>query len=258
MPDQTPVSRTKFRSNLPDWLEMQSSFDFTTLIFLGLAVFVAWKLRSVLGQKTGTEKPPVDPFTRKGQDSTGEDAPKNASNVIRLPGAANDQMPQPPATDAVRWTGAMAPLAAGLDAIIAHEPDFDPKNFADGARSAYEMIVTAFAAGDRKALKPLLAKDVLDGFETAITDREKRGEKVETAFVSIDKADLTHVEVKSGTAQITMRFASKLITATRDAAGKVVDGDATAVADVTDIWTFSRQLGSRDPSWSLVATEAVV
>jgi predicted lipid-binding transport protein (Tim44 family) len=246
-----------FRSNLPDWLEMQSSFDFTTLIFLGLAVFVAWKLRSVLGQKTGTEKPPVDPFTRKGQDDAREDAAKNTSNVIRLPGAANDQVP-PPAPVARRWEGAMAPLGAGLDAIIAQEPDFDPKNFADGARSAYEMIVTAFAAGDRKALKPLLAKDVLDGFETAITDREKRGEKVETAFVSIDKADLTHVEVKSGTAQITMRFASKLITATRDAAGKVVDGDAVAVADVTDIWTFSRQLGSRDPSWLLVATEAVV
>ena len=237
---------------------MQSSFDFTTLIFLGLAVFVAWKLRSVLGQKSGTEKPPVEPFTRRGQEASPEDAPKNASNVIRLPGAANDQMPPPPpAPAAARWQGGMAPFAAGLDAITAQEPDFDPKTFADGARRAYEMIVTAFAAGDRKALKPLLARDVLEGFEAAITEREKRGEKVETAFVSIDKADLTHVEVKSGTAQITMRFASKLITATRDAAGKVVDGDAAAVADVTDIWTFSRQLGSRDPSWLLVATEAV-
>jgi predicted lipid-binding transport protein (Tim44 family) len=184
-------------------------------------------------------------------------APKGASNVIRLPGAANDQTLSPPAQAASRWQGAAAPFAAGLDAIVAQEPDFDPAAFADGARRAYEMIVTAFAAGDRKALKPLLAKDVLEGFEAAITEREKRGEKVETAFVSIDKADLTHVEVKSGTAQITMRFASKLITATRDAAGKIVDGDATAVADVTDIWTFSRQLGSRDPSWLLVATEAV-
>jgi predicted lipid-binding transport protein (Tim44 family) len=235
---------------------MQSSFDFTTLVFLGLAVFVAWKLRSVLGQKTGTEKPPVDPFTRKGQDNTQADAPKNTSNVIRLPGAANDQAP-PPAPVTNRWPDAMAPFAAGLDTIAAQEPDFDPKSFADGARRAYEMIVTAFAAGDRKALKPLLARDVLEGFEAAITEREKRGEKVETAFVSIDKAELTQVEVKSGTAQITMRFASKLITATRDAAGKVVDGDAAAVADVTDIWTFSRQLGNRDPGWLLVATEAV-
>lgn len=240
---------------------MQSSFDFTTLIFLGLAVFVAWKLRSVLGTRTGMEKPPVDPFSRKGQDggpasAAPQETAKNASNVIRLPGAANDPVPRrsPPAE---RWHGAAAPFAASLDAIVAQEPDFDPVTFADGARRAYEYIVTAFAAGDRKSLKPLLAKDVLEGFESAITEREKRGEKVETAFVSIDKAELTHVEVRAGVAQITMRFASKLITATRDTTGKVVDGDAAAVADVTDIWTFSRQLGSRDPSWMLVATEAV-
>lgn len=240
---------------------MQSSFDFTTLVFLGLAVFVAWKLRSVLGQKTGTEKPPVDPFSRRGQDAPDANAgpaetAKNASNVIRLPGAANDPVPQkPPAAD--RWQGAAAPFAAGFDAIVAQEPDFDPATFADGAKRAYEYIVTAFAAGDRKSLKPLLARDVFEGFESAIGEREKRGEKVETTFVSIDKADITHVEVRSGVAQITMRFASKLITATRDGAGVVVDGDATAVADVTDVWTFSRQLGSRDPSWTLVATEAV-
>jgi predicted lipid-binding transport protein (Tim44 family) len=250
---------------------MQSSFDFTTLIFLGLAVFVAWKLRSVLGQKTGAEKPPVDPFRPRGpaqpefrkpdaarQDGRTESRAEN--NVIRLPGAANDVSPGEAVAPPDRWNGLTAAnphLLPGLEAIAAQEANFDVRVFTEAAKSAYEYIVTAFATGDRKMLKSLLAKDVYDGFESAIVEREKRNEKAETTFVSIDKADLTNVEVKGNMAQITVRFASKLISATRDVAGKVVDGDPETVADVTDIWTFSRQLGSRDPNWLLVATEAV-
>jgi predicted lipid-binding transport protein (Tim44 family) len=118
------------------------------------------------------------------------------------------------------------------------------------------MIVTAFANGDRKTLKDLLSRDVYDGFERAIVERERRGEKVETTFVSIDRADIAAVEVRGTSAQITVRFLSKLITATRDAAGAVVDGSPDVVVDVTDVWTFARTLGSRDPNWQLVATEA--
>jgi predicted lipid-binding transport protein (Tim44 family) len=97
---------------------------------------------------------------------------------------------------------------------------------------------------------------VFEGFERAITERERRNERAETTFVSIDKADLAAVEVRGGVAQVTVRFLSKLITATRDAAGAVVDGSPETVVDVTDVWTFARTLGSRDPTWHLVATEA--
>jgi predicted lipid-binding transport protein (Tim44 family) len=121
---------------------------------------------------------------------------------------------------------------------------------------AYEMIVTAFAQGDRKTLKGLLSRDVYDGFERAIADREKRGEKAETTFVSIDKAEIENVEVKGRIAQVTIRFLSKLITATRAADGTVIDGSPETVVDVTDVWTFARPLGTRDPNWQLVATEA--
>lgn len=245
---------------------MQSSFDMTTLIFLGLAVFVAWKLRSVLGQKNGSEQPPADPFRRQGQNRDAQpdlrvvDTPKNDSNVIPLPGAANDRNAGEngqASTPANRWEGLSAPIAAGLAAIAAKEPDFDHKVFLDASKRAYEYIVTAFANGDRKALKPLLAKDVYDGFDVAMSEREKRGEKAETTFVSIDKAELANVTNAAGAAQITVRFASKLISATRDGAGAVVEGDPGVVADVTDVWTFARQLGAGDPNWILVATEAV-
>lgn len=242
---------------------MQNSFDMTTLVFLALAVFVAWKLRSVLGQKTGQEQPPKDPFARREAPPMRPDQAQPADsakrdNVIRLPGAAND--PAAPAVPAAeRWKDiapADSPIIAGIEAIAQQEPGFDPHGFLNGAKSAYETIVTAFARGDRKVLKGLLAKEVYDGFEQAITDREKRNEKAESTFVSIDKADIVNAEVKGKTAQVTIAFVSQLISVTRDAQGAVVDGSAEAVSEVNDIWTFSRQLGSRDPNWLLVATES--
>jgi predicted lipid-binding transport protein (Tim44 family) len=240
---------------------MQDSFDITTLIFLGLAVFVIWKLRSVLGQKTGEERPPFDPFSRR--DSSvrpGNGGSPDSDNVVRLPGAATPERAATVAAPAPdRWKGIAEPgtrIANGLDAIARAESNFDAGMFLDGAKGAYEMIVTAFAQGDRPALKNLLSREVYEGFDRAIADREKRGEKVETTFVSIDKAEITGVEVRGTNAQVMVRFLSKLITATRDASGKVVDGSPDAVVDVTDVWTFARQLGSRDPNWMLVATEA--
>jgi predicted lipid-binding transport protein (Tim44 family) len=237
---------------------MQDSFDVTTIIFLALAVFVIWRLRSVLGQKTGTEKPPMDPFTRR-EKSDARPAATPVDNVVRLPTTGGDRAPVVTAPAAQRWAGVAEPqsaLAGGLDAIAAIEPDFDPRVFVAGANSAYEMIVNAFAQGDRKVLKNLLSKDVFDGFEAAISERERRGEKVETTFVSIEKAEILAVDVRNRVAQVSVRFMSKLITATRNAQGAVIDGNAEAVVDVTDVWTFARTLGSRDPNWQLVATEA--
>jgi predicted lipid-binding transport protein (Tim44 family) len=147
-------------------------------------------------------------------------------------------------------------LAAGLDAIARDDESFDAKHFLTGGRAAYEMIVTAFAEGDRRALKNLLSRDVYEGFDAAISEREKRGETVETRFVSIDRADVTGAELRARTAQITVRFVSKLVSVTRDRAGAAIEGSADKVTEVTDVWTFARDLSSRDPNWKLVATEA--
>ena len=98
--------------------------------------------------------------------------------------------------------------------------------------------------------------DVFEGFEAAISEREKRGEAVESRFVSIDEARIAGAELRGKTAQVTVRFVSQLVTATRDRQGKVVDGNPEKVAEVTDVWTFSRDVTSRDPNWKLVATEA--
>jgi len=238
---------------------MQDSFDITTLIFIVLAVFVIWRLRSVLGQKTGSEQPPFDPLSRRDAPLRPGNAPAEPDhNVVRLPGAA-EARPTAEVAPSERWKGIAepgTPTAAALDGIVRLEPAFNPSEFLEGAKSAYEMIVTAFAQGDRKTLKDLLSREVYEGFERAITERERRGETVETTFVSIDKAELAGAELQGKTAQIVVRFLSKLISATRDASGSVVDGSPEAVSDVTDVWTFARSLGSRDPNWQLVATEA--
>ncbi|MGL4729612.1 MAG: Tim44/TimA family putative adaptor protein [Bosea sp. (in: a-proteobacteria)] len=239
---------------------MQGGSDLMTVVFLGLAVFLAWKLRSVLGTKTGEEKPPVDPFSRRDgaqppAGTQGREAPGREDNVIRLPGAMNDDA----RTNASRWAGiaeAGTPLANGFDAIASQEPGFDPRGFLDGAKGAYEMVVTDFALGNRKSLKGLLSKDVFEGFDSAITEREQKGEKAQTTFVSVDKAEMLSAEVKGKVAHLTVRFASKLITSVKDASGTVIDGNPDVVTDVIDVWTFSRQLGARDPNWLLVATEA--
>ena len=229
-------------------------FDIYTLIFAGLAIFVVFKLRSVLGTRTGEEKPPLDPF-----------APRDASvngakdNVIPLQRGGERPYEAPDEPPAYRWAGFAAegsPLAIGLDDVARNDSSFDGPTFQSGAKSAYEWIVSAFAKGDRKALRDLLSKEVFDSFSGVITGREQRGETSETTFVSIDKADIIHAEVKGLMMTITVRFVSKIITATRDRAGAVVDGNPEQVTDVTDVWTFAREAKSRDPNWKLVATQA--
>lgn len=234
---------------------MQDVFDIYTIIFLALAVFIFLRLRSVLGQRTGRERPPYDPYSAR------KPAQPATEKVIPLPNRNAEAAAQPAeaAPAGERWKGVAAPdspVAAGLDAIVAADPSFDAKAFIAGARGAYEMIVNAYAEGDRRTLKSLLSREVYEGFEGAISEREKRGETVESHFVSIDEAEITGAELQKRTAQVTLRFVSKLITATRDKEGKVIDGNAEKVSDVTDIWTFARDVSSRDPNWKLVATEA--
>ena len=237
---------------------MHEPLDITTIIFALLAVFVVWKLRSVLGTRTGHEKQRDRPFAPRAEEAARQSLP--GGNVIRLPGAAAAEAgaAAPPKPDAERWRDLVEPdsrAIPGLEEIAAAESGFDAPAFLAGAKSAYEMIVTAFAKGDRETLRRLLADDVYESFTHAIADREARGERVEMTFVSLEKVTIDDAQAKGPLAQITVRFLSKLITATYDKSGAVVDGAPERVVDMTDIWTFAREIGSRDPNWRLVATE---
>ena len=228
--------------------------DIYTIIFLALAVFIFLRLRNVLGQRTGSEQPP-----RAARDMI----PSGQDNVVPMPGRTLDPPPLAPSAEPMpvqeRWKGVAEPgsaLAKGLDAVAEKDSSFDAPQFLSGARSAYEMIVLAFANGDRRSLKDMLSSEVYEGFETVIRDREKQEQRAETRFVSIDKAEIVNAEVRDRAAHVTVRFVSQIISAIRDKAGQVIDGSADSVTDVTDVWTFARDLASRDPNWKLVGTDS--
>jgi predicted lipid-binding transport protein (Tim44 family) len=229
-------------------------FDFGTIFFLIAAIVIFFQLRSVLGRRTGNERPPFDPYTaaRTGEQN-GAAAPENVVSLPRRK-AGGEVENSYAAIDAYAKPG--TDLNKGLRAIRDADPSFEPQTFVDGAKMAYEMIVMAYADGDRRTLKNLLSREVYDGFVSAISERESRSEKTESSFVGIDKADIVAAEMKGSEAHVTLRVVSELISATRDSAGIVIDGDPETVAEVKDVWTFARDTRSRDPNWKLVATEA--
>lgn len=232
--------------------------DMTTLVTLAIAVFIFWRLRSVLGKRTGHHPPPMD--RRGGREDRQMESPANDDNIVTLPRRNR------PAQEAVKTAESDSVIDAvakpgtklnrQLKDISAADPAFSPDAFLDGAKMAYEMIVTAFADGDRKTLKNLLSREVYDGFSGAISDRESRGEQVRSTFVGVESAKITGAELSGHDEHITVRFVSQIISATYDKEDKLVDGDPDQVAEVTDLWTFARDTRSSDPNWKLVATEA--
>ncbi len=245
--DRFPISNNKGLGAL---------FDMFNIFFLILTVVIFLMLRNALGRRTGHERPPFDPYSRPEQNGD--------ENVVPLPGAcrpaAEDEksVTQPPMEE-IEWDKFVKPGSAaadGLAKIAQADRSFEPGEFLNGAKIAYETIVTAFADGDCKTLRNLLSKTVFEGFDAAIRDRENRGERVESSFVGINFSKIMDGALNGTDAQITVQFRSQLISATVDREGEIIDGDAKAVRDVTEIWTFERDVTSRDPNWILAATGA--
>ncbi len=231
------------------------SFDFVTVFFFVAAVIIFLQLRNVLGRRTGNERQPFDPYSaREGEQPVAGDG--DDSKVITLPRRDGDKSADDRFAAADDYCEAGTDLNKALRSVISADASFDPKAFAEGAKTAYEMIVGAFAEGDRKTLKSLLSKEVYEGFVSAIKEREQRSETVKSTFVGIDKADIVQAEMKGKEAHVTLRIISQLITATYDKDGNVVDGDPDSVGEVNDVWTFARDTRSRDPNWKLIATES--
>jgi len=239
---------------------MDDKFDLITLLSLVIAIIVILKLRSVLGKRTGNERTRHEQRVRAQQEAQ-ERAMAQQDKVVALPRREQEGVPQggderADAEARVRtYAAGAAGLERGLVDIVRADGMFDPDHFMKGAKAAYEMIVTAFAEGNRKVLKDLLSREVFDGFSAAMADRERRGEQVDQSFVGINKADFVEAVLKNGMAQITMKFVSQLISATRDRHGDVISGDPQKIKEVTDIWTFAREVNARDPNWRLVATQ---
>lgn len=213
---------------------------FEILLAAIVAGIVLFRLYSVLGRRTGHENPPRPDQYRRQTAPSGDNVVAIPDRAAVRPAAAGEK----PADD----------VARGLLDIKLADRKFESDHFLSGARSAYEIVVTAFAAGNRSALRPLLSEEVYAAFDSVIRGHEERKEKVEFTFVGFSDARITHAELKGRTAEVTVTFEAKYISATAKQDGAIVEGDAKQVRDVTDIWTFARDTTSRDPNWTLIAT----
>jgi len=218
------------------------------------AVFLVARLYKVLGRRTGHEQP-RDPFAGVANDDGRRD------KVIPLPERASPVRPDEPArpvadSPAIAPPADAGPLQPGVARIRGADPSFDPTTFVAGARAAFEIVLNAFAAGDLATLRPLLNDEVFDNFGRAIRARQQARHTLQTTLVGINSVDVIEADLQGRNAVVTVKIVSDQINVTRDADGKVVDGDPTTVTTVTDIWMFSRNTRSRDPNWTLVATRS--
>ena len=210
------------------------------LVLAGIAIFLILRLRSVLGTREGFEKPPV--VKAAGRPDTRRDF-----EVI-------EGGPDRDITDHVE-DGSES--AKALAAMKMAEPGFTVTEFLQGARGAYEMILMAFENGAVEDLRPFLAAEVLDTFETVIRQREEQGLTIQASFIGVRELSLesARFDRATGMGEITVRFVGELTSVVRNAAGDVVEGDPNEIKRQRDVWTFARSMGAKDPNWELVATD---
>ena len=227
---------------------MSESSSFFELVILGtMAVIVILVLRNTLGRKTGNEHEGAPtPHRQPMQKSShhGDAGPE---------GAAYSE-PHDSQTSIDEFAEPGTKLAQALTEIQLADHNFDAGRFFSGSKSAYEMIVNAFASGDKTTLKSLLNEEIFKDFSSAIEARKARGERVETTFIGLASCKITGAALTGKIAEITLRFVSELISITKNADGAVIEGDPSEVYKVTDVWTFSHDVKSSDPNWKLIAT----
>jgi predicted lipid-binding transport protein (Tim44 family) len=235
---------------------MDEFFDLPTLIVIGLAIVILFRLRSVLGTRTGNERSPLQ---RRSEATAKANAEENVVQmrprpIETQPDENAERQARRLASEIEQYSDGNAGIAQGLKNIAEADPGFSPKTFLEGAKMAYEMIVTAFAQGDRKTLKNLLDREVYEGFERAIAEREAAGHTVDFTFVGLPKVEISEAELDKRNASVTIRFHAEVVSATRDKDGTLIEGNADQVRTIADEWTFARNPKSRDPNWKLVAT----
>ncbi|SCW55056.1 Predicted lipid-binding transport protein, Tim44 family [Sphingobium faniae] len=214
---------------------------YVIVILALIAGFLALRLYSVLGKRTGHEQ---EPALRPAEE--------RAKVTILQPRPVSET-----GGDSVRLSeGLLAPGAEnGVRALIAADRSFDVPQFVEGARSAYKMVLEAFWRGDRDELAWLCDSDVLASFQEAIAAREAEGHVLDNRLVRIEKAQIVEASVNGRTAEVALRFEADIAAVTRDKDGHVVAGSLTDAVGTNDIWTFTRDIRSADPNWKLSETD---
>ncbi|MEA2753748.1 MAG: hypothetical protein QOJ54_37 [Aliidongia sp.] len=210
---------------------------FMLIVFAGFALFLVFRLWNILGRRTGAEPPP--PVLRQAN------SPPPA--VVNIADRLRPSAPSRP----------LGPIEAGLQEIRSQDPNFTPERFIDGARHAFEIIVKAFAAGDTATLRPLVSDEVYDAFTGVIRHRLSAKESADTRIERLQEPEIVEARMDGRTALVTIKFVSGQVTVTRDASGKILEGDPERPVEHIDLWTFSRNTRSSDPNWILAGTGVV-
>jgi predicted lipid-binding transport protein (Tim44 family) len=212
-------------------------FPLDLVLFGMIAAFLVLRLRSILGRRTGFER---------------QQMPPPPAGVGPAGGPVIEGRAEPAPAGPAR---AVPDLASPLGQTLAHmqgiDRSFDPARFLDGAEKAFRMIVAAFAQGDRTTLRSLLADDTWRSFEQAIAGREAAGHQQVSEIRDMQTVAIEDAQLRGTAADVTVRFVSDQISLTRDAQGRILTG-TDAVTEITDLWTFERDLATQDPTWRLV------
>ena len=217
-------------------------FPIDLLLFGMIAAFLVLRLRSILGRRTGFERPTAD--NPAASPNPAHAAPPGIGDAVDPAAEPTRALPEP-----------SSPAGQALARMAAIEPAFNAGHFLAGAEAAFRMIVEAYAAGDRTALRPLLSDDTYLGFDAAVTAREAAGEVQRGEIRAINTVAIESAALRGNLASITVRFVSDQINETLDRDGKPVAG-TDAVTEITDLWTFERELGQPDPAWRLAAAQS--
>jgi len=212
----------------------------TTIVILAMVfLFVAFRLWSVLGRRTGHEQTIARP-----------------AEATPAPIGAGRSLPDASAPAAAARPAEVEPNAeAGIRAIGLADGGFDAAQFLDGARSAYRMILEAYWKGDEEALRRLTDTDVFEAFASAIAERKQAGHVLDNRLVTIENAVIEQASLTGQTARVTVRFDADIAAVTRDAEGNVLAGSLDDAVPTHDVWTFSRQVRDANPNWMLVETD---
>jgi len=235
---------------------MGSSFQFIDIIlFAMIAVFLILRLRNVLGRRDGHEGGHRDPFGSNvsvEEVSDGQD-----KKIIQLPDGSDENDFSGNEDDTSSSVDGNAALAAGIAEIQRLNNTFNTEDFLVGARVAFEMVLEGYSNHDRKILENLLSPEVLANFLSAIDEREKVGHVLEDTLVGINKSEIVEAYIEGEMAQVTVKFVSEQINVVRDPEGQIASGNPNEVINVVDLWTFARDIRSKDPNWALVATHSL-
>lgn len=211
------------------------------IFFAVVTLIIAYRLYTELGNKSGNEDKssqdwqphPVEPE---------EEAPQPQPRPQRQPAPESFELSDD--------------LQSGLERLQRKDPSFDLGSFSEGAKAAFEMVLNAFSQGDRETLQNLLAKEVYQNFEQAISERKDKGQTLETSLVGFKSVSPTNIEVENSTAYVTLRIVSEQGFVLRDESGGIVETSGAQIDEVIDIWTLARDLNSKDPNWTLIATDS--